>query len=147
MPNQKIDITDGDISTGVLTLSKKGNLTVDTTWDFRKITWEIKGGSNPVASFLLVSKNGVPQPFEQPLPTTYKTKVSLSVKDDVPIVDWKYSIIWNDTDGNPHTFDPIIAIRSSFHPRKSKNALIAGVLIGLGIIGISMLFLKTKKKW
>lgn len=147
MSNIKFEIRNGDINTGKLTLTNGGNAKMNSKHSDRKIKWKIVGGDNPVVSFRLESKDGTSPPFDVPPPITYEGKVKLEVIKDQPYTDWNYTIKWKDNLGGDHTHDPLIAIRPSFNTGFLPIPVISGVLIGLGIIGVSLLFLKWNEKW
>lgn len=146
MANKDIDIRGGNLTTGKLNLTDNGNAEMNSRSDYRKITWEIKGKNNPVKSFMLESKDDTSPPFEDPLPITCEDKVKLKVIKNQPYTDWNYAIKWKDNMGGDHTHDPLIAIRPSANVAFLTIPVIAGVLIGLGIIGVSLLFWKWNKR-
>jgi len=146
MPNQKIELEKGDPVTGKITLSDHGRTDVNSNWDFRKVKWEIKNpNTNIIKSFLIKGKTA-DNPFEQPIPTSYGTKVSLDVSEGVEI-DWEYSIYWKDTPTHiAPPYDPLISIKPT-KKKHRKNEFLIPLLVAafIGFVGIT-LFLGNKKK-
>ncbi len=134
MPNQTINITGGDISTGTLTLSDGGRTVVRTKWRKRKVSWEKEG--NMITSFLIVGKTTY-NPFEEPIPTEHDTKVKLKVDKCKGEIEWEYSIYWRhkgqDNDEADHIFDPKISINpSGFLPSPQKLlAAVVAIIVAL----------------
>ncbi len=112
MPNPNIFI-EGIDTDGKLILSDKGKTEVDSKSEDRKITWKIKGGSNPVQSLKLTAITSPAYPFDDPIPTDFEDEVKLKVTKDSPLLDWEYCITWKDEHGVEHKHDPLIAIRPS----------------------------------
>src|SRR5688572_7379786 len=93
-----------------LDLSDNGETEVDSSTEFRHITWEIN--SDEVLLFYIVPKKSH-NPFETAIPKKYAKKVMLKVRKHHPELDWEYAIVWLDKDNQKHRHDPKIAIKSS----------------------------------
>jgi hypothetical protein len=123
-----ITITGGNTSTGVLILSDRGHTKAIKG---ERIRWKVKNSADPV-----VSIEGVPLKAnttdifsgdygESPRKEDSKNWRA-DIARDVHTGDvCEYSIIWKDTNGVSHTFDPKISINPSFAP-----ALLVSVVVG-----------------
>jgi len=147
MPNQKIDIIEGNISTGKVTLSDGGRTKVGSKWDRdrRKIKWKTE--TSVVKSFKIVGKT--PNvPFESSPPTYYDDKVELRVNKDEPAIEWEYCIQWIDNKGGEHKSDPIISISPSYlHGKDEKIEKLIPLLLAAGFgLFFALKFLNKKRK-
>lgn len=137
----------GVLADGKLDIDKKGNGRINSKKIDRTIKWKIKDKDkdNPVTEISIFSKSAEPYPVDGKIPTDFNDEVKLEVKEEA-WADWEYGIKWRDKSGNECTHDPVIAIRPSRVVNEEISFLLKLALVGLTLIGASLLFWKRKKK-
>jgi hypothetical protein len=148
MPNKTVRIN-GIASGDKLDLDNR-RVEVHTNTIYRKITWIKK--TDQVKSFRIKGKTTV-NPFEDPIPDSFDTRLELKVDKKAVDMDWEYTIEWLDMHNPPksHFDDPLIAIRSKFAPEtrpltRESVSLKTWVFIGIGLIGLAWLLSENKRK-
>jgi hypothetical protein len=110
--NIAIEIVSGNTENHSLVLDPPDTV---SGWGRKKVTWSIDSTAAIVESFEIVKKESSPQLFQwidrEPRSQTRNGKGRF--KNISKDVDYVYSIIWYDTMGLKHTFDPKIAVKPS----------------------------------
>lgn len=111
----------------------------------KKVTWILDNSATNVNSFTVETKPNYANPYEKkwkPSSNLEKTKVG-KIKSNTNQTFYEYSIIWEDKNGKPHTFDPKISIKPSvigsselhdwydFIPTEFFPVLLMGFVLGL----------------
>ncbi|MDQ6843656.1 MAG: hypothetical protein M3Z92_04780 [Bacteroidota bacterium] len=136
MANHPIQLYSGNTTSGRLTMSDGRSTDADRG---DQISWSI--GQGNVASFHIAGKSPV-NIFTRAIPTSNGTILNLDVSSSAPSGDWKYSIMWIDTQlGQMHTDDPKIAVKPVKFNFTMFIALMASAIISL----LTVTFFRRKK--
>lgn len=104
-----IEIVGSDRVSDTLELSCKGTVPVFAE---KKVIWCIGKKATDVRSFHIEGKDGYPYVFNGPAPQGNPEHCAVGhLKRQKEEVIYGYSIHWTDALGDPHTYDPKIAIR------------------------------------
>ena len=117
---------------GSLTITNSGNGQAGPNWD---IHWIVGAG---VTSLRIVEKpgNGV-YIFRNPLPMAQRTSVNMVVKPLPSYCEWNYGIVWTDSHGVSHQYDPKLAINPT---TPNILTIILGSALGIAIIALMFFF-------
>ena len=134
--DKTIEIRSSDRDSDKLQLYPSGT---EEVYAGKQVIWKNRDTDNDVRSFHIKPKDGQPDVFKDGLPTGNENRPAVGhLKSRANSLEYEYSILWVDRDGNPHPYDPKIAIR----PGTSIFDILISILYALLVAMISFMTFK-----